>query len=1421
NKIENGKPGSVGAESQKLSPQSTTPQHPSSGGTTPATIMSQHGMMTSLEPPFMQQQNKVFVFSTRLANEAAESVRHGHCKSIIQYHMDHPNTKAFLQKNPLKASSFRHGMLPAVMSSMKAGQQAPGMIRMPGPGPSPPGWGPQHPSAMEGMMGPEGMMLNGPYHPGGPGPRMMGSWPGQGCSGLHPHPHGPMGPGGYPLGSMMDMESEMMMMGGPHNSNISSSQIPDENLTLEQRQHRSRGLAQLTKIHKMLMGGSNPGDGQQPPHGHEPGMYHGGPGGMTSHQQQAMMSQHAMMTQAGMMPPHGMMSPQHQHMMAQQMSSYGPRGPPGMVPPGMNGKEQPYMPYTPEGVEKGPLLYLLTYIYMFIVILLLFSLFVTWQFQDQHAWYQMQREFYMEKQHRMQHMVSMRGPHMDPVPPPSYYSSVSQKHSGMSSPPSPGMNGMRMPMPPHGLMGSGMDPDGMGMFGGPPDMCRPPHMGMEPMPGMHPYPPHMPPQGPMDPGFDPMMVGGIPPGMGPGPPDMVPRHHGPMRQSHMMGSNGVMPSMKGPNQVTLHRAGNPEQFNPETMGGVVPPLQTQSGSSNSSKPPPSYAQAQKRKRGSDMDDSYTKGNLQQTPSPTKIHYHLSQFEGQELTITKQLNTAYVANDGGDDSGAASSAGSSSSSNGGMSGGSAGLFNSHASSPLHGPGSNKGPHSNSSQTSVHMVSSPAVSTTGPSPHQGPATPHSTTHSSSVPSSGANMRLSHFDPVPLSNGIGSGPHTPTPKPSSMSNITSASLANLAKGVENLSNQMQQNMMQGGPFHSIQVQGQMTSSNSNSNNSSNNSSSVSSTAATTTTASLSPSTNSASHPVTTAGSQASGSPNVNNAYMATNMSASQVNMPLHPSVNNYVNMQMQNMNSESTNMNLQPCSMQHGMSPHMGPGMIGGGPRSGMPHHMPQGPMMTPVGPNGPSPVMGQGLPMLSGHMPPGLAPGGSMPPHRPSSSSGMPATPPTLSKSHFTSPPLSHPSMGGLVPLPDVTSPSFPVTSSSNSSVQIQQKGHNTIQYLPANPPSSMPTYFPSSSPTPSRPPHMSSALSAAAAMGPEFANQATIAMHQSASMMRSSSIPDLHAMQGSLSGMPPSSMGPMGPSPGMPPSSMGPLGPSMMMGGPEPMMGMGHMRPGHSPGALHPSLGPGSLECVSPIPGMGGYMSNGPSIEQAQAQAQAHAAMMMQGNSQMSVSSPHGPMPPCGGPSPHMNMPPCGGPSPHSAPMMGMPGGSLHGPMPPGGMPGSSIHGPPMPGQSPHGHPMSGQSPHGHSMPVQSPHGSMPCSIPGSSPHGPMPGTIPGPSLHGPMPGPPTHSSMMGPMIPHGHMGHMHGPGMPSGGMPRQPGMGAMRMVRPSMGSMSGQYGMQYPGYQQEYYPSLSPRGHPRQMMPGMMGGPVQPYGMMP
>lgn len=225
------------------------------------------------------------------------------------------------------------------------GQPGPGMIRMLGPTPT--NWGPHQPLGMEdpNIMGPGGMMPNGPYPPGGPGSRMMGGWPGQGCGGPHPHLHPAMGPSGYIHSNMVDMENDMML-GVSHNpSNISSSQVPDENLTIEQRQHRSKGLAQLTKIHQMLMGENSQQELRQSSMGHEghpsgPNMYPGGPGMMSSQQQAMMSQQQTMMSQSGMMPPHGMMSPQHQHMMTHQaMMPYGPRGPSGMGPMGMNGKD--------------------------------------------------------------------------------------------------------------------------------------------------------------------------------------------------------------------------------------------------------------------------------------------------------------------------------------------------------------------------------------------------------------------------------------------------------------------------------------------------------------------------------------------------------------------------------------------------------------------------------------------------------------------------------------------------------------------------------------------------------------------------------------------------------------------------------------------------------------------------------------------------------------------------------------------------------------------------------------------------------------------------------------------------------------------------------------------------------------------------
>lgn len=77
--------------------------------------MVQHGppppppnMKTSqMDGQFMQQhQNQVFVFSTILANQAAEAVDQGQFPSIIHYHMNNPQTKKFIEKNSIKLQNF-------------------------------------------------------------------------------------------------------------------------------------------------------------------------------------------------------------------------------------------------------------------------------------------------------------------------------------------------------------------------------------------------------------------------------------------------------------------------------------------------------------------------------------------------------------------------------------------------------------------------------------------------------------------------------------------------------------------------------------------------------------------------------------------------------------------------------------------------------------------------------------------------------------------------------------------------------------------------------------------------------------------------------------------------------------------------------------------------------------------------------------------------------------------------------------------------------------------------------------------------------------------------------------------------------------------------------------------------------------------
>ncbi|XP_055997435.1 B-cell CLL/lymphoma 9 protein-like isoform X2 [Ostrea edulis] len=868
----------------------------SSQGTPPTSHMVPHPQQappTSGESQFMQQQSQIFVFSTQMANDAAETVMAGQYKNILSFHMDQPSTKKFLQKHQMKINPFAGSP-----GGMPIRNVRPSLAMK-----NPAGMGGTFPpnSSVEQWVQQQNAQLQEQYN----FPPMMNSRNGN-------NPGMPQWQGGM-MGEVFD--SNVIGMGGiplgPHNPSLSQQKVPNENLTPEQLKKRKDALQNLQKIQEMLFPEHQQfGPGQAV----AGGMMQEGMQGQMMQQNmmspphkrmntQQSMPSHDMMPQQGMMGPDGMMGSPNSMM---PMSQYGP-GPSFMGPRGPG----------PQGMHN-----------------------VT---PAQHEWQRLQREFYIEKTHRQTMVQRMNHPNMEMSgngpPPPSYQHSIAQKRGSVSST-SPNCNG---PLGSPPMVSQGVF-DSHDMFSQGPR--RSSFGSLEQGPGM------------MNPGmtsgghFDPMMTNM--PGSGAVAPGMSGPMHGRQQKSSRRSSSSE-----------LQRVGNPEPLLPDLV-----PSRPSSGTSvgtSVSKPPPSYAQhaqSQKRKRSEIEEDLYK--NLQPTPSPQQINY-LNQFEGQELTITKQLNSAYRDPSTQESHGPGNQFGS----------------NPVAHSPMHmNSGTNKGPMSNSSQTSSGgPLNSPGpcpMSVPGPSPH-----------------SGANMRLSHFDPPPVTNSIAntmsstnvssSAPLTPSNK-SSLSNITSSSLADLAKGVEHLSNQMQQNMMQGGPFHSIQMQGQQATSNTNTSQSS-TISSVSS---------------------TEMSSQTNTTPSVNNTFVNATMSIQQLNIQsvnAGPGGPNYPNPQMnvQQMNMEQ--MGGMPVSAQGPGHPNMPPASVS----------MSQGQAM--MG----NPSMSQGDINKIQQQQASVQMGNKM----------MMAQAQSQQSGRSASPSM-HP--GNTV---------------GNASVQIQSKTPNTIQYLPAHPPANQP------------------------------------------------------------------------------------------------------------------------------------------------------------------------------------------------------------------------------------------------------------------------------------------------------------------------------------------------------------------------------------
>jgi len=905
-------------------------------------------------------------------------------------------------------------------------------------------------------------------------------------------------------------------------------------------------------------------------------------------------------------------------------------------------------------------------------------------------------------------------------------------------------------------------------------------------------------------GMDPMGPGPMGPGM-----DQMMSHGSPMNHN-MAGHMGPMPpghpGMKGSN-VSIQRAGNPEQFVPDIPSSV--------SNSSANKPPPSYAQSTKRKR-EDIDD-FVK-NLQPTPSPQHISY-LNQFDGQELTITKQINTAYR------DTNTSESQSTHYTQN-----------NQMVNSPLHAPGSNKGPMSNSSQTSGGQLASPGpVNVSQNSVGPGPS-----------PMSGANIRLSHYDPQQQtpqnSSSISNSPTTPTGK-SSLSNITSASLANLAKGVENLSNQMQQHMMQGGPFHSIQMQsqqqqqqqqggpgGRMTPQSSQQPGPMPNQQG----------GPQNPSNNNSQPPHST--------PSVNNTYVNANLSIQQVNIQSvnhgnHAgggqgpgSGNGYPNTSC----SSSASMQVQQMNMEQSMAMQGSTGMGAMTQTASMAQASLSQNNMPPNSSMGPG--AGKGHNQGGGHMK-------EQPPYH-----GNMGPPP--SSMHKQMSPFAQSQNPQQVPTSGRNSPGYPASSMGN--VQIQQKAPNTIQYLPANQSSMLPDNKPMGKPDLD---FMSQFANPGVSVGAPVGNMD--GKVPTSKMQYFPGGPGPGGPGGNMYGPGPGGMGPgmdgrMGPSMGMGPggpgqdprfggSSMsdprmdprmgpsmggdprlGPMGPGAdprMGGRPDgrmgPDMGMGDLRMGPGDprmGPGDPRMGPGGMGPMSDPrmgPSPGSMMGMGPSS--------GPMGSMRPGSRGSPFTGPIGPavqqsmMMRRG--SPDLPLGNSFSPDPMSSMNSSM-GMSMGGPMSMSG----SMGGPMSALSSMSGNPMTSMSNMSNSI-MNDSMGPGPMGV--GPPGGPM-----GP---GPMPynSPPYSGGPMGsPMMPGGPTG-MQGPRMqgPPGGMggmsragpfPRQPSPG-MRMSGPGMGP-GGPLSPGAPSYSsaqyQQFQQQLYAQGRPRQMSPmdSMMGNPGGPPG---
>ncbi|CAG2111772.1 unnamed protein product [Medioppia subpectinata] len=239
----------------------------------------------TMESQYMQQQSQIFVFNTKVANDAADAVDKGSFASIIDYHCANPETKRLLEKFPLKAPINR-GNCSAVWLNNMAQQKQGGR----GLKPNVSNAHLMHPSMMKNSFG--GPRESGPCNTSGPGPGggMGGNWPNN-MNNMCPNPNAgpnwsapqqqmfaqnsdinpnnvftnspiganirgcpPFGSNNFGPNPQMFNNSPNPGMGGPTHGGPPQppQEIPDETLTEEQRQNRVKKLALLRSMQQQL-----------------------------------------------------------------------------------------------------------------------------------------------------------------------------------------------------------------------------------------------------------------------------------------------------------------------------------------------------------------------------------------------------------------------------------------------------------------------------------------------------------------------------------------------------------------------------------------------------------------------------------------------------------------------------------------------------------------------------------------------------------------------------------------------------------------------------------------------------------------------------------------------------------------------------------------------------------------------------------------------------------------------------------------------------------------------------------------------------------------------------------------------------------------------------------------------------------------